>query len=105
MNPVYTKKDLTKPLPRSGPLKITKTIRYIPRLVTSRLRAQSGLFTVHPAPEANFQPAGLVRVRIPHDKRKTMKDSLFRHGIHEAVLFPDLDGLARHIEWCQTCSY
>jgi hypothetical protein len=30
---------------------------------------------------------------------------LFRHGVHEAVLFPDLDGLARHIEWCQTKSH
>ena len=100
------KEDLSNPLPKSGPLKINQTIRYIPRIVTSRLRAQSGLFNAHPAPKQDFQPDGkLVRIQIPYEKRKSLKDSLFRHGVHEAVLFPDLDGLARHIEWCQTKSY
>jgi hypothetical protein len=41
------KKDLTTPLPECGPLKIKRPIRYIPRIVTPRLRAQSGLFTAH----------------------------------------------------------
>lgn len=100
------KETLSKPLPKSGPLKIKDTIRYVPRVVTSRLRAQSGVFTVHSNPTQDFVPNGtLVRVRIPHDKRKGLKDSLFRHGVHEAVVFPDIDGLARHIEWCQTKCY
>jgi len=97
------KEDLSKRLPKKGPLQIKETMRYIPRIVTSRLRAQSGAFTVHSDPTEDFMPEGkLVRVRIPFDKRKELKDSLFRHGVHEAVLFPDIDGLARHIEWCQT---
>lgn len=100
------KENLSKLLPKGGPLKIHKTIRYNPRIVTSRLRAQSGVFTVHSAPTQVFVPDGeLVRIRIPHDNRKGLKDSLFRHGMHEAVLFPDMDGLARHIEWCQTKCY
>jgi hypothetical protein len=100
------KKDLSKPLPKNGPLKIEKAIRYIPRMVTSRLRAQSGAFTVHSTPAQNFVPDGqLVRIRIPYKNRKDLKRSLFRHGVHEAVLFPDLDGLARHIAWCQTECY
>jgi FRG domain len=99
------KKDLSEPLPKS-PLKIKKTIRYIPRMVTSRLRAQSGLFTVHSVPAQDFVPDGeLVRIRIPYENRKDLKRSLFQLGVHEAVLFPDLDGLARHIEWCQTKCY
>ena len=98
--------DLTIPLPEGGPFAINKTIRYVPRLVTPRLRANRGVFTVHPQPTVEFEPEGeCVRIRIPHDKRKHLKDSLFRHGIHEEVLFPDLDGLARHIQWCQTKSY
>lgn len=101
------KVDLSKPLPKSGPLKIKKTIRYIPRIVTPRLRAQSGVFTAHSVPTQDFHPDAreLVRIQIPYEKRKPLKDSLFRHGVHEAVLFPDLDGLARHIEWCQTKSH
>ena len=101
-----SKENLSKPLPKSGPLKIEETIRYTPRIVTPRLRAQSGVFTVHSAPTRDFVPNGaLVRIRIPYDSRKGLKDSLFRHGVHEAVLFPDIDGLARHIEWCQTKCY
>ena len=100
------KKDLTKPLPKCGPLRIKRSLRYIPRIVTTRLRAQSGVFTVHPTPTKEFSPGGkLVRIRVPHDLRKDLKDSLFRHGVHEGVIFPDLDGLAKHIQWCQTKSY
>jgi len=103
------KKDLSKPLPTCGPLTIKKTIRYIPRIVTARLRAQSGVFSVHPDPTEVFEPNGshgaLVRIRIPFNDRKGLKRSLFRLGIHEAAVFPDLAGLARHIEWCQTECY
>jgi hypothetical protein len=99
------KKDLSKPLPPCGPLKIKKPIKYIPRIVTTRLRAQSGVFTAHSAPMEEFNPAGIVRIRIPYAHRKALKDSLFRHQIHEGTIYPDLDGLARHIQWCQTKSY
>lgn len=100
------KKDLSKSLPKSGPLKIKKPIRYIPRIVTPRLRAQSGVFTAHPVPTEEFKPPEeIVRIPIPYEPRKALKDSLFRHGIHEGTMFPDLDGLARHIQWCQTKSY
>jgi hypothetical protein len=98
--------DLANSLPKNGPFAIRKTIRYVPRIVTPRLRAQHGVFSVHPYPKLVFEPEGKhVRIRIPHMHRKSLKDSLFRHGIHEEVLFPDLDGLARHIQWCQTKSY
>jgi hypothetical protein len=99
------KVDLTKPLPASGPLGIQKTVRYIPRIGTPRLRAQSGVFTVHADPATDFQPAKLARVRISHEARRGLKTSLFRHGIHEGVVFPDVDALARHIQWCQTRGY
>lgn len=98
------KEDLSKPL--EGPLEIEKVIRYIPRIVTPRLRAQSGVFTAHPVPTEEFKPKEeIVRIRIPHRDRGELKRSLFRYGIHEGTMFPDLDGLARHIAWCQTDSY
>src|ERR1051326_3400221 len=95
------KLDLTEPLPECGPLRIKEPIRYIPRIVTPRLRVQSGVFTVHPAPAEEFrleEDGEALRIRIPYDKRKYLKGSLFRHGIHESTLFPDVDGLARHIQ-------
>jgi hypothetical protein len=98
---------LTAPLPKGGPFKIDTVIRYVPRMVTSRLRAQQGIFTVHPNPRDEFIPheGECFHITIPYDCRKHLKDSLYRHGIHEETLFPDLDGLARHIQWCQTMSY
>jgi hypothetical protein len=99
------KKDLAEPFP-NPPWRIKKPWRYIPRSVTPRLRAQSGVFTAHPNPTKVFVPDGKIsRIRIPFSERKKLKASLFRHGIHESTLFPDLDGLARHIQWCQTNCY
>ena len=49
-----------------------------------------------------FKPDGkIVRIRIPYAHPKALKDSLFRHQIHEGTMLPDLDGLTRHIESCQ----
>jgi len=58
--------DLTKPLPKPSPFEIEKTIRYIPRIVTPRLRTQSGVFTVHPKPKSVFNPEDgkLIHIRI-----------------------------------------
>lgn len=100
------KQRLEARMPKRGPLLIRRVVRYIPRIVTPRLRAQSGVFTVHPDPKKLFQPNGkVIRLTIPFCFRKSLKDALFRHGIHEGTLFPDLDGLARHVQWCQTKSY
>jgi hypothetical protein len=38
-------------------------------------------------------------------RRKEFKKILFKYDVHHASLFPDLDGLARHIEYCQTDTY
>lgn len=100
------KVDLTKQLPKSGPLKIKRLLRYVPRIVTPRLRAQSGTFTAHPDPTTALNCGyELIPIGIPYNARKPLKDSLFPHGIHESTLFPDIDGLARHIQWLQTDSY
>jgi hypothetical protein len=101
------KVDLTQPLPKRGPFGIKKVIKYVPRVVTPRLRAQGGVLTAHPQPNVDFVPTDgkLFRFRIPQDQRKPIKKALFRLGIHEASLFPDLEALARHVEWCQTKCY
>jgi hypothetical protein len=100
-------KDLKNRLANNSPFEIDHTIRYVPRIVTPRLRVQKGLFTVHHKPKQDYEPPGrVVRIRIPYKKREKLKESLFYHGIDESVLFPDdLGALARHIEWCQTKSY
>lgn len=100
--------EITLAVQKNSPFKISNVKRYVPRIVSPRLRAQKGLFTVHPKPMEDYKlpDSDIVRIRIPNKERRQLKKSLFRHGIDESVLFPDsLDALARHIEWCQTDSH
>jgi hypothetical protein len=91
------KLDLSK-APPAKPHKIKQIVRYIPRHIT----AQSGLFSAHPDPKAVLNDSAMIHLIIPFDKRRDIKRSLYRLGIHEGTVFPDLDGAARHIEWLQT---
>ena len=89
------------PLKLNGP-----PLRYIPSHVTPRIIAQNGLFTFHPG-DANspFNPDEMDKIVIPAERRKTLKQELYRYGIHEASMFPGLDGLASHIKWMNESSY
>jgi hypothetical protein len=64
--------------------------------------AQSGVFTVHPDPSKPFAPKGLRRVTIRHAERKNIKLALHNLGVHNGALFPDLDGIGRHVAWLRT---
>ena len=88
--------------PSCSPFKIKDVIRFIPRHVTPRIKVQSGLFSAHPDPRSEFSDTNLFRLIIPNAMRGEMKRSLYRLGVHEEMLFPDVDGAARHIEWLQT---
>jgi hypothetical protein len=91
---------------RGDPFKVETVERFIPRHVTRRITAQTGLFTVHPDPQAPFKnPAAIDRLIIDSELRRPLKHTLFRYGIHRGSLFPDLDGLSKHIEWMRTDAY
>lgn len=80
--------------------------RYIPSHVTPRIIAQNGLFTFHPGDvSAPFNEKEIDKIIIPAERRKTLKQELYRYGIHEASMFPGLDGLASHIKWMNESSY
>lgn len=94
--------DLSKKLPEK-PLEIKNVVRFIPRHITPRIKAQSGLFSAHPNPKEELNdPDNMVKLVIPFGQRPKLKHSLYRLGVHEASVYPDLDGAARHIGWLQT---
>lgn len=82
-----------------------------PSHVGGRVVAQFGWFTIHdvfggafsPFEETDFAPF-LTKVLIPASSFADIRWQLDRCGINEASLFPDLDGLCRHIEWFHTLS-
>lgn len=87
------------------PFDYKKVGKFIPRHITARITAQSGLFTIHPNPYVPFASDKIDRIIIPNDIRFTLKKTLNRYGINRVSLFPGLDGLARHIQWENSNSY
>lgn len=87
------------------PFKLRTISKFIPNHVTPRITAQTGLFTVHPDPRTPLESKEIWRWIIPNSFRKELKGSLNKYGVHRASLFPDLDGLSKHICYLRTDEY
>jgi hypothetical protein len=98
--------------PEDTPFKGTYTRIFRPQHIADRIRAQSGLFTVHaeintqagpkrfiPLENSSRFSEKLVKFPIPADKFTTLRKQLDFCGVNNATMFPDLDGLCRHLEW------
>lgn len=78
-----------------------------PTHLSARIVGQSSYFTAHPIPLRPFDPQKdtgeeLVKIVIPRRVRPKIRAELDRFGVNYATLFPDLDGIARHITWSNT---
>jgi hypothetical protein len=82
-----------------NPFSINSVERVTPPNITRRIVAQVGRFTVHPQPEQVFESPLVEKLVIPKQIRYEIKRMLFAYGINRLTLFPDLDGLAKMIEW------
>lgn len=87
------------------PFKLKTISKFIPNHITPRITAQTGLFTVHPDPRKPLESKEIKRWVIPNSFRKELKRILDKYGVHRASLFPDLDGLSKHIGWLRTDEY
>jgi len=72
---------------------------YLPKHLDSRLIAQGGLFTVHNEPYTPWNPDGLETVFIHKKIRGEIKILLNKLGINANTLSPDIDGIAKYVEW------
>jgi FRG domain len=89
----------------TDPFKHNKVGKFIPRHITNRITAQTGLFTIHPNPTEPFESSEIEHFIIKNEFRKKLKPILYRYGIHRGSLFPSLDGLADHIKWERTNAF
>jgi hypothetical protein len=71
----------------------------IPDQTSPRVTVQQSLFTQHVQPTIAWNPEKLIKWEIPPRLTLAFKMVLDTCGFNEASLFPDLDGIARHIEW------
>jgi hypothetical protein len=95
-----------KILPLDAPL--DRIAVFIPRALDQRVSRQAGVFTVHADPtrpiavqelEAPLSGPNLIRIEIPSELKRRVREMLADYGIHAHGIFPDLDGLSRHINW------
>jgi hypothetical protein len=77
-----------------------EVVAIYPPHLTPRITVQRGLFTAHlTTPDKPWEPASLKKWVIPSDACFALKLALHRAGINRASLFPDLDGIAAHLNW------
>ena len=78
---------------------------YRPPALSPRVVAQQSVFTVHPRPDEEFSDPRLERWLIEADACWKIKRALSAAGVNLAALFPDMDGLCKHLGWLYKWSY
>jgi hypothetical protein len=73
--------------------------RFTPPLLFDRIRAQRGLFTLHPDPTKIFYRKGMRVLQIPNHLVADFRKRLFKYGIDYWYIFPDAEGLGRQLRW------
>jgi hypothetical protein len=81
------------------PFAIEEVSIYRPRHLDTRISAQRSVLTVHPDPTVPFQSSNLRAWKVSQGACRHLKVVLDACAINYASLFPDLEGLARHIGW------
>lgn len=85
--------------------KVTKIFRS--RIISKRISAQAGVFTVHRiSSDGKIVPlecvAGfrekLIKLNIPPENFVPIRKSLKMMGVNHSTIFPDIDGLCQHLE-------
>ena len=86
--------------------KATKILRST--IVSRRISAQAGVFSVHKISEdgkiyrfettENYKNK-LDKFNIPHSNFAGIREQLHVLGVNNSALFPDLDGYCKHLEW------
>jgi len=98
--------DIVLPTATISPFSVERTKVFRPTIVSPRMTAQAGWFSVHKLMQKE-------KKFVPLDKNRRYKDSLakleirmepgkvmtflMRVGVNSSLLFPDLDGLCKHI--------
>lgn len=83
----------------TSPFANTKEGRFTAPLAFDRIRAQRGIFTIHPTPTKIFHPKGLKSFLISSVQVKDFQRRLFKYGIDHWHIYPDAQGLGQQLAW------
>lgn len=86
-----------------NPTDIDQIIPIAPMIISPRIQAQAGEFTVHPngKPIEDYLTSNdhVIKISIPLEQRLRILVQLDFLGINRRSLFPDLDGLSQYLKW------
>jgi hypothetical protein len=78
---------------------------FIPNHISPRITSQSGLFTIQPVPTTKLDnklsitlPEKITALKVSKSAANKIQNQLYRLGIREEMLFPDLDGISRGLK-------
>lgn len=101
--------DLLDPSKEKDPFKIRKTYVVKPNINNSRIRAQSGWFTVHRFSKTADQFVDLhkntsikgevTKIGIPRARKLDMLKTLDKLGVNHESVFPGPQGTATYLNW------
>jgi hypothetical protein len=97
---IYGLRDIpyTNRQEQESPFEVSRVSVYRPPHIAARIPAQRSVFTLHPDPTADFKN-DVTHWVIRETACSRIKQILDACAINEASLFPDIDGLSRHIGW------
>lgn len=98
---IYGVKGLPALEADADPFTVGEVSVYRPSRLTARMAPQMSTFTVHPDPSADFRADSRLQHWRVAGRRNCWQIKLVLDacGVNYASIFPDIGGLARHIEW------
>lgn len=102
------KEDIINSTEEKDPFKGRMTKIFKPNHITKRISAQFGWFTIHQSnSDRKFVPFEknpeysdrLFKIEVDSKCFKECKARLHNFGINSSSMYPDIDGLAQHVEW------
>lgn len=105
----FNKQNVIEDPVRQSPFTILDTKVFVPNHVTPRIKAQQGVFTVHPLNDNQVQPECLDeslknrrylrKIQVHSGYFADIRSHLNKLGTNAASLFPDIEGLVEHLKW------
>lgn len=102
------KEDIVLSTEDQDPFKGRNVKVFKPNHITKRITSQFGWFTIHKSEEnKRFVPFELnpdyskriFKIKIDSKCFRECKARLHNFGINSSSMYPDIDGLAKHVEW------
>lgn len=78
--------------------------KFKPNASARRITSQGGIFTIHNPPHLDLeenlrQDCNLEKIIIDKSYRRELRFELNHYGINDVTIFPDLDGLSKHVNF------